>query len=114
MDNAAHFRYIKNNTSPVTLKAVRPLEDTERKIIVKKERVLALLLMLLPVASAIYGVKLIRDALFTLFEPDGFQWGLMLLGLFLFMIGIVFVGGFIRYRDRKMNYRPRFKDDLDD
>lgn len=76
------------------------------------QRMTALLIMLIPGIMSVYGVKLMRDAIFTTFEINGFSWGMFSLGLLLFLAGITFIGGFIAYRDRKRKYGPRFKDDL--
>lgn len=78
------------------------------------QRIVALLIMLIPGVVAIYGWTLMREAFFTTFDPNGFHWWTFLLGLLLFLLGLAFIGGFIRHRDKKRNYRPRFTDDLDE
>lgn len=80
------------------------------------QRFIALVILLIPGAIGVYGVKLMRDALFTAFDPElGFQWTIMVLGIVFFIFGIAFVGGFIFYRDKKRRLlQPRFLDDLDD
>jgi hypothetical protein len=79
---------------------------------VPRQRTIAVIIMLIPAIAGIYGVKLMRDAVFTAFEPGGFSWWMMLSGFFLFVLAVVFIGGFVRYRDKKRNYRPKFNDDL--
>lgn len=85
----------------------------------KLQRFIALFIMVIPGLIGVYGVKLMRDALFTAFDPNeaGFRWELFAGGLVLFLIGVVFVAGFIFYRDRKkrlVQKRFRFKNDIDD
>jgi Protein of unknown function (DUF2627) len=74
------------------------------------QKLIALLIMVIPAALAMYGIKLIRDALFYSVTPDvDFLWGKLLLGLLLFVGPVSFVGGFILHHDRKRNrVQPRF------
>lgn len=69
-------------------------------------RVLALIVLLAPGIVAVYGIKLMRDAIFSEFYPillnAGFQF---VVGLLLFVLGFAFIGGFIVYRDRKNKYK---------
>ncbi|MBW5446747.1 DUF2627 family protein [Cohnella sp. CFH 77786] len=80
-------------------------------------RLIAILLLVLPGIGAAYGFLLMKDALFNYFAEMGnvdlqtpsFDWGSFLLGFFLFLIGVCFIGGWIFFRDRKHNYlAPRF------
>lgn len=67
-------------------------------------RLIALIILLIPGAVAALGIKLMRDMLFGLLQPPfPFLWLQFLAGLIFFIIGLGFIGGFIFYRDRKMN-----------
>ncbi|CAJ1002952.1 hypothetical protein QO009_001125 [Brevibacillus aydinogluensis] len=74
------------------------------------QKLIALMIMVIPAALAMYGIKLIRDALFYSATPDAdFLWGKLLLGLVLFAGPVSFIGGFILHHDRKRNrVQPRF------
>ncbi|NGQ94683.1 DUF2627 domain-containing protein [Brevibacillus sp. SYP-B805] len=74
------------------------------------QKIVALLIMLIPAAIAVYGIKLMRDAFFLMFNPAiGFLWGKFLLGFVLFAVPVTFIGGFILHHDRKRNrVQPRF------
>lgn len=84
----------------------------------KWQRFIALIILVIPGALGVYGWKLMRDSIFTTFDPEtGFRWGLFIGGLFLFILGVIFVAGFIFYRDRKKRLvqpRFRFQNDIDD
>lgn len=69
-------------------------------------RIVALIILLLPGVLAVYGIKLMRDSLFDEFLAIFFNSTIQfIIGLLLFILGFVFIGGFIIYRDRKNNYR---------
>ncbi|GAA4709696.1 DUF2627 domain-containing protein [Brevibacillus fulvus] len=74
------------------------------------QKLLALLIMLIPAAIAVFGIKLMRDTLYLLFNPTlPFQWAKFILGLILFVLPVLFIGGFILHHDRKRNrVQPRF------
>ncbi|WP_314585290.1 DUF2627 domain-containing protein [Paenibacillus terrigena] len=80
-------------------------------------RFIAILLLVIPGLAATYGFLLMKDALFNYFSEHGntglspdFAWLPFLGGLVLFAFGIIFIGGWTFYRDRKRNYvAPRFK-----
>lgn len=74
------------------------------------QKVIALLIMVIPAAIAVGGIKLIRDSFYYMMGPgQGFQWGQFLLGLLLFIVPVAFIGGFILHHDRKRNrVQPRF------
>lgn len=81
------------------------------------QKLVALLIMVIPAAIAVYGIKLMRDAFFYSFSPEtnGFLWGTFALGLLLFLIPVSFIGGFILHHDRKRNrVQPRFMKREDD
>lgn len=75
------------------------------------QKLVALLIMVVPAAVAVYGIKLMRDVFFMAFDPavNRFLWGPFLLGLLLFAVPVLFIGGFILHHDRKRNrVQPRF------
>lgn len=78
-------------------------------------RFIAIMLLVIPGLAATYGFVLMKDALFNYFSAHGndasppFAWLPFLLGVVLFAAGIIFIGGWTFYRDRKRNYvAPRF------
>jgi hypothetical protein len=75
-------------------------------------RILALIILLIPGFLAAFGVKLMRDMVFGILQkPFPYLWLQFLIGLFLFLIGVWFVAGFILHRDRKRNkVQSRFQD----
>jgi hypothetical protein len=83
-------------------------ERCETPLILQK--VVALLIMVVPAAIAMYGIKLIRDALFfSLSSEVGFLWGKLVLGILCFVIPVLFIAGFILHHERKKNrVQPRF------
>ncbi|MGP4061772.1 DUF2627 domain-containing protein [Halobacillus sp. H74] len=74
-------------------------------------RLIALLLLVTPGLIAVYGIKLIRDALFGEFHEVFFHIAVQgILGILFVVGGIAFIGGFILHRDRKRNLtKGRFK-----
>jgi hypothetical protein len=65
-------------------------------------RLIAFLLVLVPILLAVYGVAIMRDALFgklSEFYPSATVQ--FIVGLISFIIGLVIVGGFIYRRDQK-------------
>ena len=74
-------------------------------------RIIALLIMVIPGAIAVYGVKLMRDMVFGIASPlFPWLWLQFLGGLILFLGGLAFIAGFIFYRDRKRNkVQARFR-----
>jgi hypothetical protein len=78
------------------------------------KRFIAALLLVIPGIIATYGFLAMKDAFFAQFGAaethPHIQWGKMVLGFFLFALGVGFIGGWTFYRDRKRNYlAPRFK-----
>ncbi|RED61627.1 DUF2627 family protein [Cohnella lupini] len=83
------------------------------------QRLIAILLLVIPGLSAAYGFLRMKDALYDFFAKMGvetvnpdFDWIKFIGGAVLFLIGIGFIGGWIFFRDRKHNYlssrfRPR-------
>ncbi len=76
------------------------------------QRLIAILLLVIPGLGAAYGFLLMKDALFDYFATMGeidstapdFAWGTFITGAILFLIGIGFIGGWTFFRDRKRNY----------
>lgn len=67
-------------------------------------RIIAVILLFIPGALAVYGIKLMRDTLFNEFNPIFFTTGIQfIVGLILFIGGTAFLGGFVVYRDKKRN-----------
>ncbi|MBW7473533.1 DUF2627 domain-containing protein [Paenibacillus oenotherae] len=81
-------------------------------------RFIAILLLVIPGLGATYGFLLMKDAVFHYYAAHGdeqaipqFEWGMMLGGLVLFLIGVGFIGGWTFFRDRKRNYlSSRFRE----
>lgn len=65
-------------------------------------RIIAIIILFIPGIVAAIGIKLMRDAMFEefneLFLHAGIQFSI---GFVLFAAGVLFLGGFIVYRDRK-------------
>jgi TRAP-type C4-dicarboxylate transport system permease small subunit len=80
------------------------------------QRVIALLIIVIPGVMAGYGIKLMRDMLFGVsasFIPA--LWLQFIVGFIMFAIGLSFVAGFIFHRDRKRNnVQKRFQNNEGD
>jgi hypothetical protein len=76
------------------------------------QRFLAVMVLVLPGLAGTYGWILMKDVWFASLDPNIlFAWPLFLFGLFLFVFGIAFLGGWILFRDRKRNYvQPKFRE----
>ncbi|MBO0995294.1 DUF2627 domain-containing protein [Bacillus sp. SD088] len=67
-------------------------------------RIVALVLLVIPVILAGYGIKLMRDMLFGILQPPfPFLWLQFLSGVILLVIGLGFISGFVLHRDKKKN-----------
>lgn len=72
------------------------------------ERIIALTLLAIPAVLGVLGWKWMKDAVYVAFGSGHFfvvllkSWQLYI-GLILFLIALVFIGGFIFYRDAKQN-----------
>lgn len=67
-------------------------------------RIVALVILLIPGIIAAIGVKLMRDMVFSILHiPFPFLWLQFLIGLLMFIVGLGFIAGFILHRDRKRN-----------
>lgn len=75
------------------------------------QRMIALLILLIPGFIAALGIKWMRDTIFgILHAPIPSLIVQFLLGLFCFLVGLGFIAGFIFHRDRKRNkVQPRFQ-----
>ncbi|MDM5372043.1 MULTISPECIES: DUF2627 domain-containing protein [Bacillus cereus group] len=75
------------------------------------QRYVALLLALIPISLAVFGIKLMRDTVFgILFPPISILWLQFLIGAFCFGLGFYIFGGFVLHRDRKRNkVQARFR-----
>ncbi|MGF2617013.1 DUF2627 domain-containing protein [Rossellomorea vietnamensis] len=75
------------------------------------QRLIALIIMLIPGALAALGIKLMRDMLFGILQPPfPALWLQFVLGLLFFLGGLGFIAGFILHRDRKRNkVQDRFR-----
>lgn len=68
------------------------------------QRLIALLIMVIPGIAGVVGIKLMRDVLFGILHTGFYAlWLQFLAGLLFFIGGLSFVGGFVFYRDRKRN-----------
>lgn len=68
-------------------------------------RFIALIIIVIPVAIATLGVKLMRDTLYDYINwPFPWLWLQFVIGLLGLVAGLAFMGGWIFYRDRKRNY----------
>ncbi|MDC6156531.1 DUF2627 domain-containing protein [Bacillus albus] len=75
------------------------------------QRYLALLLALIPISLAVFGIKLMRDTVFgILFPPLSILWLQFLIGALCLGLGFYIFGGFVLHRDRKRNkVQARFR-----
>ncbi|WP_077618732.1 DUF2627 domain-containing protein [Bacillus sinesaloumensis] len=68
------------------------------------QRILALIVLLIPGVIAGVGIKFMRDMFFgVLISPIPSLMLQFLIGLIFFIAGLSFIGGFILHRDRKRN-----------
>ncbi len=74
-------------------------------------RFIALIIVLIPIIIAGYGIKLMRDTIFQILNQPYPNLSLQfLIGFLLFGAGLSFIGGFIFHRDRKNGkIAPRFR-----
>jgi len=71
-------------------------------------RFIAVIILVLPGVIGAYGIKLMRDALFSeiIFFSAGIQF---IIGLIFFIGGLAFIGGFIYHRDKKRRLINQYK-----
>ncbi|MCM3715223.1 DUF2627 domain-containing protein [Halalkalibacter oceani] len=74
-------------------------------------RFIALMIMIIPIIVAGYGIKQMRDTIFQISNSPYPNLTLQFAaGFVLFLAGLSFIGGFIFYRDRKNGkIAPRFQ-----
>lgn len=74
-------------------------------------RIIALIIVLIPIFLSAYGIKLMRDMIFGILHPPiPFLALQFLIGAILFLIGLGFVAGLVLHRDRKRGrVSDRFK-----
>ncbi|HLR64988.1 MAG TPA: DUF2627 domain-containing protein [Pseudogracilibacillus sp.] len=74
-------------------------------------RLLALIVIVTPGIIGAIGIKLMRDALFYEVYSFLFNAGIQfIVGLIMFIFGLVFIGGFIFHRDRKRQLINNYKE----
>ena len=75
------------------------------------QRIIALIIMVIPGFIAILGIKLMRDMVFGILQaPIPNLMLQFILGLVFFIFGVGFIAGFVLHRDRKRNkVQKRFK-----
>ncbi|MCM2674955.1 DUF2627 domain-containing protein [Alkalicoccobacillus plakortidis] len=73
-------------------------------------RFVALIILLIPIFTAGFGIKLMRDAFFHILQSPFPSISIQFVaGIVLFAVGFAFIGGFIFHRDRKNGkISPRF------
>jgi quinol-cytochrome oxidoreductase complex cytochrome b subunit len=68
------------------------------------QRFFALVIVLIPIAAAVYGIKLIRDMIFGILQPPIPSLLLQfVIGLACLAGGLYLIGSFIFHRDKKRN-----------
>ena len=65
------------------------------------QRIIAILLLIIPGGIGIWGWTILRDVLFNAFAGQGFAWLPFLGGLILLLASLAFLGGFIYRHDQK-------------
>lgn len=67
-------------------------------------RFIAVAILLIPGVISAFGIKLMRDAIFSEYFSIFFNASIQfIIGLLLFLGGLLFIGGFIVHRDKKKN-----------
>lgn len=74
-------------------------------------RIIALIIILIPIFLAAYGIKLMRDMVFGILQAPIPSLPLQfIIGIILFLLGLGFISGLVLHRDRKRNkVAERFK-----
>ncbi|TDM04317.1 DUF2627 domain-containing protein [Macrococcus carouselicus] len=71
------------------------------------QKILALLVLIIPIYLAGLGIKWMRDAVFGALVPElHFIWLQFLLGALFSLLGIAFVGGYILHMEKRNNRIP--------
>lgn len=67
-------------------------------------RIIAVIILFIPGIIGAFGIKLMRDALFSDFYPIFLHIGIQfVVGFIMFAAGLAFIGGFLYNRDKKKN-----------
>lgn len=77
-------------------------------------RIIAVTILFIPGIIVAFGIKLMRDAVFSDFYPIFYHVGIQFAaGFIMFVLGLAFIGGFIYNRDKKKNLinNAPFEDD---
>lgn len=82
------------------------------------QRIIAMLLLVIPGILACFGFLEMKDAIYFYWSDLGiegvtptFKWLKFMVGLIMFLAGAGFIAGWTFFRDRKRNYvAPRFKE----
>ncbi|MFD1428093.1 hypothetical protein JOD24_001743 [Kroppenstedtia sanguinis] len=67
------------------------------------QRLLALVLLCIPGVAGVYGWTLMKNVIFETLAGKPFAWLPFLGGLLLFVLGMLFIAGFLFYRESKRN-----------
>lgn len=65
------------------------------------QRMIAVLLLVIPGGLGIWGWTILRDVFFQAFAGQGFAWLSFLGGMTLLVTSLAFLGGFIYHHDQK-------------
>ncbi|GGB05093.1 DUF2627 domain-containing protein [Macrococcus hajekii] len=72
------------------------------------QKILALLVLIIPIYLAGLGIKWMRDAVFGVLVPElHYIWLQFLLGAVFSVLGIAFVGGYILHMEKRNNRVPK-------
>lgn len=76
-------------------------------------RIIAVIILFIPGIIGAFGIKLMRDALFSDFYPVFFHIVIQfVVGFIMFVAGLAFIGGFLYNRDKKKHLiqNDRYRD----
>lgn len=66
------------------------------------QKIIALIILVIPGLGAAYGIKLMRDSVFSIVNPPFEIVALQfIVGLILTILGIWFIAGYVLYREKK-------------
>ncbi|ULG71068.1 DUF2627 domain-containing protein [Macrococcus brunensis] len=72
------------------------------------QKILALIVLIIPIYLAGLGIKWMRDAVFGVLVPElHYIWLQFLLGAIFSVLGIAFVGGYILHMEKRNNRVPK-------
>jgi len=70
--------------------------------VINLQKIIALLILVIPIYLAGLGIKWMRDAVFGVLVPElQFIWLQFVIGLILAVAGIAFVGGYILHMEKR-------------